>query len=200
MVRILVANDFTLLREALCEALVQEGDFEVVAEVGDAESVITQAVRTRADVVLLELHRPVQAHVRTARGLLLASPGSRVVILNTCEDPAFERDMLAAGIARVLDRNVSRQDLVDAIREVAAGEPVAPPAEAGQSNLLSDREQEVLTLVAEAKSNRQIAAVLSITEATVKRHLRNIFRKLDAVSRIDAVNKGIAAALIRVTR
>jgi two-component system, NarL family, nitrate/nitrite response regulator NarL len=118
-----------------------------------------------------------------------------VIVLTMHDDPLLVQQMLTAGARGFLHKGISRQDLTTAIRSVHRSSHrviVAPRPSNGhgsQRPMLTDREEEVISLVAMALSNRQIAVRLSITEGTVKRHLRNIFGKLGAVSRLDAVNR-----------
>ncbi|WP_328322434.1 response regulator transcription factor [Streptomyces sp. NBC_00388] len=209
-IRILVADDHTLLRQALCEMLEIEPDFEVVAQVGDAQEAIGQAAQLRPDVALLDVQMPHNEDpVATVRRLLQRQPGLRIIIVSMDDHPVLVRQLLALGVRGYLHKSTSCQTLAAAIRERAdTGRRVVtvsmPPGGLhpvhpgpGGPQRLSEREIEVLALVAVALSNRQIGARLGITEGTVKRHLRKIFDKLDAVSRLDAVNKGIALSLIR---
>jgi DNA-binding NarL/FixJ family response regulator len=202
-IRVLVVDDHTLLREAVRDVLLAERDFAVVGEAGDADRAVLLAGQTKPDVVVLDLEMPGHHPVRTVQQLQRLQPAPKVIILTMHDDPLVVQEMLRTGVAGYLHKGVSRHDLVLAIRSVSRGDQrvtiVAPRAstaraEHGASRLLTEREQEVLALVARALSNRQIAARLSITEGTVKRHLRNIFGKLGAVSRIDAVNKAGTAA------
>ncbi|QUQ63087.1 response regulator transcription factor [Kutzneria sp. CA-103260] len=207
-VGILIADDHTLLREAMRDVLLAEDDFRVVGEAADGESVVEVAARTQPDVVLLDVEMPRHHPVNTVQELLAASPRTRVIVLSMYDDPRLVKELLETGICGYLHKSVSRRDLVAAIRSacgdlkrvtvlVSQGAFSQAPVTTGG---LSYREQEVLTLVASAMSNRQIAGKLCITEGTVKRHLRNIFGKLDAVSRIDAVNKAVSASIIRSVR
>ncbi|MEV0092281.1 response regulator transcription factor [Streptomyces sp. NPDC050738] len=208
--RILVADDHTLLREALCELLGAEPDFEVVAQTGDAKAALQQAALLDPDVALLDIQMPYNEDpVATVRQLLLRRPGMRIIILSMDDHPLLVRSLLALGVHGYLHKSVSRATLVAAIREradsgrrvvtvsMAPGElrPQGPRSTPVQR--LSEREAEVLTLVSTALSNRQIGARLGITEGTVKRHLRKTFDKLGAVSRLDAVNKAVDLSLIR---
>lgn len=205
MIRVLIADDHRLLREIMREVLVNEG-FEVVGDAGDGPSVVSVAGRTHPDVILLDVEMPGHYPTDTLRRLKGVSPRSRVIVLTMHDEPQLVRQMLHAGVSAYLHKSVSRHDLAAAIRAAVQDDdrPVTisvtrtAAAEVGDmpSGPLSAREIEVLMLVAQAMSNRQIATRLSITEGTVKRHLRNVFTKLDATSRLDAVNKGISAALI----
>jgi DNA-binding NarL/FixJ family response regulator len=209
-IRILVVDDHTLLREALVAVLTGEPGFAVVGQAGDGESGIRLADQTRPEVVLLDLQMPDDRPADTVMQLMRMSPTPKVIILSMHDAPHLVNQMLSLGARGYLHKAISRQDLVMAIYTICRSDQtvtvMVPHGTAGQppeperSAVLSEREQEVLALVARALSNRQIAIRLDITEGTVKRHLRNIFGKLGAVSRIDAVNKGAAASAIGLVR
>lgn len=207
-VRILLADDHTLLREAMRDVLAVEEDFRVVGEAADGDTAVAMAARLRPDVVLLDIEMPRSVPTETARRIRATSSGTRVLVLSMHDAPQIVREMVESGVVGFLHKSISRHGLTAAIRTAVE----APTADArrlvmsvSQESLVRDpvgdapispRERQVLTLVAAACSNRQIASRLAITEATVKRHLRNTFEKLGAVSRIDAVNKAAAAGLI----
>lgn len=207
-VRILLADDHTLLREVIGEVLGLEPDFDVVGEAADGESAVELAAHRRPDVVLLDVEMPHSVPTETVRAIRRVSPHSRVIILTMHDAAQVVRDLVQCGVAGYLHKSIGRAALVAAIRGVVAtggGQRrlvMAVSHDAlvsdGCSTLISPRERQVLVFVAAAFSNRQIATRLSITEATVKRHLRNVFEKLGAVSRIDAVNRAAAAGLIHV--
>lgn len=203
--RVLIADDHTLLLEALGDLLGMEPDIEIVGKAGDSGTAAEMAVRLRPDVVLLDVEMPGPSTVEVMRRIRDGTPGTRVVVLSMYDDAPLVRELLGAGARGYLHKSVSRQDLLGAVRGVCR-DPHRVVVSVSQNGFttaahpgggpLSERELQVLSLAARAMSNRQIAGQLSITEGTVKRHLRNIFRKLGAVSRIDAANKAIAAALI----
>jgi DNA-binding NarL/FixJ family response regulator len=197
---VLVVDDHTLVREGVRGILETQDDIHVVGQAGDSATAVALATEMKPGIVLLDIEIPGKEATVTVREILTSSPQSRVIILSMHESPELVQAMLDVGVRGYLLKSTSWEELVVAIRAVVADDdrivlgvsrhslrPAAPSA-AGPSTL-STREREVLTLVGEALSNRQIAAKLSLTEATVKRHLRNIFLKLGAVSRIDAVNK-----------
>jgi two-component system nitrate/nitrite response regulator NarL len=196
-VRIVIVDDHTLLREALADVLRLESDIAVVGEAGDADEAVAVVRLTQPDIVLLDVEIPGGGPAEVTRRLTEASPHSRTIVLSMHDSPSLVREMLDLGVHGYLHKSVSRSDLAGAIRGVhhhgervvLSVSPAEHEAHGEEPGLLSTREREVITLVAEALSNRQIAARLHITEGTVKRHLRNIFDKLGAVSRIDAVNK-----------
>ncbi|GAB2688124.1 response regulator [Kitasatospora kifunensis] len=203
-IRILVADDHTVLRDALCEMLDNEDDFEIVARAEDGQSAVRLAATHHPHVVLLDIEMPNHHPQTTVRDLLQQDPTINVVVLSMYDDPHLVQELLGLGIRGYLHKSVTRESLVSAIRNlrqsnrrtVTISVSSHSLAAADGEKLLSARELEVLTQVAAALSNRQIAVRLDITEGTVKRHMRNIFDKLGAVSRIDAVNKAVAASLI----
>jgi DNA-binding NarL/FixJ family response regulator len=167
------------------------------------------AARTRPQVVLLDIQIPGGEASTTVSRIRSVSPVSQVIILSMYDGPHLLRSLLDVGIRGYLLKSVTRQDLMAAIRrsqiddgeiQLSVSRECLLQIQVGPSGLLSPREREVLKLVALALSNTQIASRLSLTEATVKRHLRNIFIKLGAVSRIDAVNKAVAACLIAIPK
>ncbi|SEN90510.1 response regulator [Actinacidiphila rubida] len=204
-IRVLLVDDHVILRETLRECLQLEADFEVVGDAPDGAQAVALCSRLRPDVLLLDVETPGQPVDVTVPRVLEASPRTRVIMLSMHESPDLVRELLALGIRGYLNKRVSRQHLVSVIRGcmregdevlISVSQFAALPGTGNQDGRISAREREVLTLVADALSNRQIAARLGITEGTVKRHLRNVFEKLGAVSRIDAVNKGVDASLI----
>ncbi len=204
---VLIVDDHALVREGLREILDYQDDLVVVGEAGDSEAAVALAAEKRPHVVLLDVEIPGDDATTTVGRIRKRSPHTAVLILSMYEGPQLLQSLLEVGVRGYLLKSVTRQDLVSAIRSVridkrrvivsVSRESIAAN-QAGSAMLLSDREREVLELTAQALSNRQIASRLSLTEATVKRHLRNIFVKLGAVSRIDAVNKAVAASLIEV--
>lgn len=212
-IRILLADDHAILRETLRESLEAEEDLVVVGEVGDGLGAAVACAELCPDVVLLDIDMPGPPVATTVRKLRSIVPQVRIVILSMYDSAQFVQELLQLGIRGFLSKGVSRQHLVSVIRSTmrddggvllslshpntvgGAADPKKPDEQS-----LSERERELLELVAQALSNRQIATRLGITEATVKRHLHNIFTKLGAVSRIDAVNKAVAGSLISVPR
>ncbi|TDE25294.1 response regulator transcription factor [Actinomadura sp. 6K520] len=217
---VLLVDDHALVREGLREILGYQDDLVVVGEAGDSEGAVELAAEKRPHVVLLDIEIPGDDATTTVALIRERSPHTAVLILSMYEGPQLLQSLLDVGVRGYLLKSVTKQDLVSAIRSVrfdkdrvvvsVSRESIAASGQGGQRApggrsgpggppmILSDREREVLELTAQALSNRQIAARLSLTEATVKRHLRNIFVKLGAASRIDAVNKAVEGALIEV--
>jgi DNA-binding NarL/FixJ family response regulator len=196
---ILIVDDHAVVREGLCRLLTVYDDMRVAGEADDVATAAALAARERPDIILLDIGIPSGGGGAAVRRLRASSPTSSVLIVSRREGPELVKAALAAGARGYLPMNIQGEELVVAIRAVLAdperivlGVSRASLASGGDTagfETLSEREREVLELVGQALSNRQIASRLSLTEATVKRHLRNIFVKLGAVSRIDAVNK-----------
>jgi DNA-binding NarL/FixJ family response regulator len=196
---ILIVDDHALVREGLWAILETQQDLHVVGEAADSATTLTLAAELQPDIVLLDVEIPGSEVTATVAQIRDRSPKSRVIILSMHEGPQLVQALIEVGIRGYLLKSVHWQELVVAIRAVRAdndriilgvsqGSLRDVQQEPTPGNL-SARELEVLNLAAQALSNSQIAARLHLTEATVKRHLRNVFAKLGAVSRIDAVNK-----------
>lgn len=205
--RIIAVDDHSLLRRALCELIESEDDLTVVADTDTSEGLADLVERTRPHVVLLDVEMPGHHAPTVVRALTTRFPQLHVLILTMHGDAQLVQELLAHGARGYLHKSVPHESLLAALRNTAARDPhvtIALPSSgvptvgfSTSHQTLSPREREVLTFVAAALSNRQIAVRLRITEGTVKRHLRNVFEKLGAISRIDAANKAIDARLIR---
>jgi len=206
-ITVLIVDDHALLRDGLREILETQDDISVLGEAGDSATAVMLAAEKRPDIILLDVEIPGEDVTVTLGRLRYLAPSSKVIILSMYDGPQLLRSLLAAGVRGYLLKSVHQEELVSAIRSVhsdpgrivlAVSRESLAQAQEPASDVLSRREREVLELTAQALSNTQIASRLNLTEATVKRHLRNIFVKLGAVSRIDAVNKAAAKSLITV--
>jgi DNA-binding NarL/FixJ family response regulator len=211
-VRVVLVDDHELLREGVREILAAVPDLDVVGEAGTSAEAVELVGATRPDVVLLDVKIPGEPVTATVRRIAEVSPATAVLILTISDPPDLVLELVAAGIRGYLLKSVSRHELVGVIRaarrssdtvtlslsretllRLTFDDETGPAAEAP---VLSERELDVVRLAAEALSNIQIATRLALTEAAVKRHLRSVFAKLGAVSRIDAVNKAVAVGLL----
>lgn len=198
-IRLLIVDDHTLLREGLRDILEAEDDITVVGEAGNGREALRCVVAEHPDVVVLDVGIPGDDVTATVPAIRRASPGTDILILSIYDDAAMVRGLLALGVRGYLLKSVTRQDFITAVRGVRRDRQMVVLSISQQSlqqvsgpgTMLSRREREIVAMVADAMSNSQIARRLSIAEGTVKRHLRNIFAKLGAVSRIDAVNKAV---------
>jgi DNA-binding NarL/FixJ family response regulator len=147
---------------------------------------------------------PGERAVELVSGLRALSPRTTIIIFSMFDEPSVVKELLAVGASAYLLKSVTRDGLIFAVREVCAGNRLLVAISrrsfemvmGSRPAVLSDREIEILELVAQAFSNLQIARRLQIAEGTVKRHLRNVFAKLSAASRLDAVNKAVAMNLV----
>ncbi|MET9624504.1 response regulator transcription factor [Streptomyces sp. NPDC006464] len=206
--RVIIADDHTLLRDALAELIRGMGDFDVVAAVGDAPGMVAAVGGHRPDVVLMDIEMPGNEDpARTVRALQAASPNTKIMVLSMHDDPRLLQVLLPLGIRGYLHKTATHRSLTAALRDACTQDgltvslpprtrPAPDPEPEPDREVLSPRELEVIALVAAGLSNRRTATQLGLTEGTVKRHLRNIFAKLGATSRVDATNKAVAAGLI----
>jgi DNA-binding NarL/FixJ family response regulator len=206
--RVLLVDDHTLFREGLAEIFAADEGLEVVGEAERGEEAVLLAREERPDVVLLDVEMPGMGAKETVRELSRVSPSSKVVILTMYDEPPLVRELLGAGAHAYIVKSATREELLAAIRTVGKDEDrvilsvsrhTLERLEGREKSILSPRELEVLSLVAEAKSNAQIASQLYISEGTVKRHLTNVYAKLGVASRVDAVGTAVSAGLLAPT-
>lgn len=206
MIRLLLADDHPVVRAGLKALFIAESDIEVVAEAGTAEAAITEVARFRPDVVLMDLQfgGGLQG-VDATRKLREMDDPPYVLILTTYGTDTDILGAVEAGASGYLLKDSDPAELISAVRAAAAGESALAPRIAmrlltqvrAPEARLSQRESEVLALVAAGKSNREIGRELFLSEATVKSHLVHIFAKLDVTSRTAAVAKARLVGAIR---
>jgi DNA-binding NarL/FixJ family response regulator len=214
-VRVLVVDDQALFREALVTLLGARPEVEVVGEAGDGQQALERAAALEPDVVLMDLHMPVLDGIATTRRLRVEQPGVRVLALTTFDDDEDVFAALRAGALGYLLKDVSSDRLVEAVLAAARGESVLQPSVAAKvvarfAQLddaprsrpqplvvpLSDRELDVLRLLADGCSNREIATALFLAEGTVKNHVTNVLGKLGARDRTQAALRARALDLL----
>jgi NarL family two-component system response regulator LiaR len=207
-IRILVADDHPLLREAMRNAFEQHEDMEVVGEAGDGEEAVRLSSRLKPDIVIMDIVMPKLNGIEATKQIRKTTPATAVLILTAYDDDRYVIGLLEAGAAGYLLKSARGKVLVDAVRTVHAGESVLHPAiiakvlkyglrvqdaeaDKPSGEQLSEREMEVLKLASKGMSNKDIAKELFLTVRTVKAHLSNIFNKLDVASRTEAIVKGV---------
>ena len=202
-IRILIVEDHTVVRDGLVAIIEQERDMDVIAETGDAQSAVELWKTHRPDITLMDLRMPGLDGVHAIYQIRAADPSARVIVLTTFDgDEDIYRGM-RAGAKSYLLKDVKRAELFQCIRDVYAGRTVVPPAIAAKlaerlpGEELTPRELEVLRLLAEGKSNKLIGADLEITEVTVKSHVQNLFKKLNVLSRTEAISVANRRGLLR---
>jgi len=192
MIRIMLVVDINLLRTALARALPCEGDLTIAAEHTSADLNAELARKVDADVFIVDLDTPKGSVVDAIDALTAERPDCGVVVLTKVAVSAALRHALGRRVAACLKKDCRLEDLVDAIRRVAAGERFIEPAIAvsmlnGRPNPLTPREVDVLRLAAAGMSVREISAALFLTAGTVRTYLSTIMHKLDSRSRLDAI-------------
>ena len=204
-ITVLLVDDHALVREGVREILSLEPDMVVVAEAADSEQAVERVAEHKPDIVLLDVEIPGRHATETVARIRTVSPRSRIIVLSMYDGPQLLRRLVDAGIRGYLLKSVDSRELVAAVRGVHQNPDRMVMAISRESlsqmqdtteNALTQKEIAILRMVAQALSNSQIASRLDMAEATVKRHLHSVFVKLGAVSRIDAVNKAVAASLI----
>ena len=208
-IRVLIVDDHAVVRTGLRRVLDAEADIETVAEAPDAERAIFEAIESAPDVVLLDVMMPGKSGIEALPSLLGAVPEARVLILSMQDDPRYVREAFSAGASGYVLKEAADTEVVDAVRAVAAGEQyvhpalgarlVAADAEArrrADADPLSDREREVLRLLALGHTNQEIAGLLFVSVRTAESHRAHIMRKLGLSTRAELVRHALAHGLL----
>lgn len=206
-VRILLADDHVVVRHGLKRVIEDQPDLSVVAEAGDGESAVQRAVELKPDVVVMDISMPGMNGLAATRKLRQLQPKAAIVTLTRHTDDAYLQELLRAGVSGYVLKQSAPIELVQAIRAAAAGRQYIDSAltsrvtaaflgkQASQRSQprggISERESEVLRLIASGHSNKEIAARLSLSVKTVEAHKANAMRKLELNGRIDIVNYAI---------
>ncbi|HWT24878.1 MAG TPA: response regulator transcription factor [Solirubrobacteraceae bacterium] len=196
MIRVLIVDDHAVVRAGLERLLSQVDDFSVIGSAADGEEAVRVALEQRPDVVLMDLSMPNMGGIAATEAIVAAAPQVRVVVLTSYSDRDRILNALDAGAVGYLLKDADPPELIAGIRTAAGGEsPLHPKAatavlraraERRPVHELSDREREVLELVATGLSNQKIAVRLGISEKTVKAHLTSVFRQLGVDDRTQA--------------
>ena len=209
-ITILVAEDHHLIRAALVSFLAQESDFEVIGEVGDGSKIIEKVEVLRPNVLILDVHMPGHRVLKTTRSLKQTYPGLNILALSAYLQREYVVGLLQAGADGYILKDDPTESLIEGIRAVMRGrrwvstramDMLVQSVDAFQQQLtddLTERELDVLRLVAVGMRNSQIAEEMFLTEQTVKNYLRRIFEKLMVESRVEAVVLGIRLGLINI--
>ena len=204
-IRLLIVDDHPVVRDGLRGIFAAEPGFSVVGEAGDGAQALRRAAEARPDVVLMDLRMPAMGGLEAIAGLRTAVPGARVLVLTTYDTDQDVLPAIEAGATGYLLKDAPREDLVRAVRAAFRGEPVLSPSVAGRlmgrvrqppQEALSQRELEVLRLVAAGAANREAAAKLFVSEATIKTHLLHIYDKLGVRDRAAAVGEAYRRKLL----
>ena len=214
-IRVVLVDDQSMIRTGLRMVLAAEPDIEVVGEAADGASGVRVVTELEPDVVLLDVRMPGTDGLEAARRILAAGLPTRVVVLTTFDEDEYVTAALRAGVSGFLLKVAPPEDLVAAVRTVASGQglldpavtlrvirsfaaaPSPDPARAGALAQLTERETDVLALVAAGLSNAEIAARLYLGEATVKTHVSRVLLKLGLRDRVQAVAFAYESGLVR---
>ena len=216
--RVLVCDDHALFRRGLQMVLDQEADLELVGEASDGVEVVEKAQELMPDVILMDVRMPKRSGIEAATEIKDALPHVKILMLTISDEEGDLYEAIKAGASGYLLKEIPIEEVADAIRSVWAGQSRISPSMASKlltefaaiskasqekpqmpAPRLTDREMEVLRLVAQGMNNRDIAKELYISENTVKNHIRNILEKLHLHSRMEAVVYAVREKMIEIT-
>jgi two-component system, NarL family, response regulator DesR len=191
MIRLLIADDQSLVRGALAALLSMEDDFEVVAEVGRGDEVVAAALAAQPDVALLDIEMPGIDGISAAAGLRSELPSCRVIVVTTFGRPGYLRRAMEAGASGFVVKDIPADQLADAIRRVQSGLRVVDPALAAETlatgeSPLTARERDVLAAARGGRTVADIARLLFLTDGTVRNYLSSAIGKTGARTRVEA--------------
>ncbi len=217
-IRVLVVDDHALFRRGLQMVLEQEPDIEVVGEASDGAEAVQSAVDSLPDIVLMDVRMPKRGGIDACTAIHETVPSAKIIMLTISDEEADLYDAIKAGAMGYLLKEISIEEVASAIRAVHGGQSLISPSMASKllnefasmikrtddrqqvpTPRLTDREMEVLKLVAKGLNNRDIAKELFISENTVKNHIRNILEKLQLHSRMEAVVYAVREKLLEIT-
>ncbi len=208
-IKALLADDHTMFRQGLATLLTSYEGIEVVAETTNDEGAVALAREKKPDVVIMQVQMPPERAKENLKRIREVSPSPKVIIVTMLEDPRYVREMMSVGANAYLVKSSSVEHLLAAIRtavfdpngeNVVVGMPreMLEKTDRGSESSISARELEILLLAARGLSNRQIAAKLTVAEATVKRHLANTYSQMEVGSRSEAVRKALSEEWITI--
>ena len=209
LIRVLIVDDHAVVRTGIRKVLESEPDIEVVGEAGDAKNAVFQTRATKPDVILMDVVMPGKTGIEVIPEVLHDAPEAKVLILSMQDDPRYVREAFGAGASGYVLKEAADTEVVSAVRAVAAGERYVHPAlgarliaadaeerRRAEVDPLSEREREVLRLLALGNTNQEIAKMLYISVRTAETHRAHIMQKLGLSSRADLVRYALAEGLL----
>ena len=213
-IRILLADDHTILRDGIRALLEDQDDIEVIGEAEDGQSAVKMTAQLIPDIVIMDIAMPLLNGLEATHQIKRDSPQVKVLILTMHENEEYIRQVLAAGALGYVLKDAAARDLLGAIRSVYNGEAVLSPAitrlviedylrwgdirPVNASNGLTSREREVLQLIAEGYTNKEIAEILCLSVKTIQSHRTNLMNKLDLHDRGDLIKYAIQKKIIEI--
>ncbi len=204
--RILIADDHGIVRSGVKLLIDRQPDMEVVAEAEDGVEAIEKAIAEQPDLAILDVAMPRMTGLQATHEIRKQAPDVQILILSMHEDERYLFEALRAGAAGYVLKRAADQDLVEAVRAAGRGEPFLTPAaqqalirdflERGEQPELTPREEEVVKLIAEAHTNKEIAEILHLSEKTVESHRANVLQKLGMRDRVELVRYAIRHGLV----
>ncbi len=209
MIRAVIVDDHAVVRTGIRLLLEREEDIEVVGEAGDARDAIFRARALKPDVILLDIVMPGQSGIEVLPSLLKEAPDAKVLVLSMQDDPSYVREAFAAGASGYVLKEAADEEVVAAVREIAGGGRYVHPTlgarmvaadarerAAAEADPLSDREREVLRLLALGHTNQEIAQMLYISVRTAETHRAHIMQKLGLSTRAELVRYALSQGLM----
>jgi two-component system, NarL family, response regulator NreC len=209
VIRALVVDDHAVVRSGIRLLLDREQDIEVVGEAGNAKDAVFRTRALKPDVILLDVVMPGQSGIEVLPSLLHEAPETRVLVLSMQDDPSYVREAFAAGASGYVLKEAADQEVVAAVREIAGGGSYVHPAlgarmvaaeaharAAAEADPLSEREREVLRLLALGHTNQEIAKMLYISVRTAETHRAHIMQKLRLSTRAELVRHALSQGLL----
>ena len=213
-IRVLLADDHTILRNGIIALLGNEEDIEVVAEAEDGRTAVSLACEFNPDVAVIDIAMPLLNGLEATRQIKKLCPQVKILILSMHDNEEYIRQVLEAGAMGYILKDAAARELIQAIRQVNNGESVLSPAitrlviedylrwggmrPTENEDILSSREREVLQLIAEGYTNKQIAGILTISIKTVQAHRLNLMQKLDLHDRGELIKYAIQKKIIEI--
>ena len=208
MIKVLIVDDHEMVRLGLSTYIGVQPDLEVVDQAENGQEGVEMALKDRPDIILMDLVMPVKDGIEATKEILKAWPQARIIILTSFIDDAKVYPAMEAGAASYILKTATAEEIAKAIRQTASGERVLEPQVTtkmmnrmnhpqSQYDELTNREREVLQLIAQGKSNQEIATELFITLKTVKTHVSNILAKLDVEDRTQAAIYALKHGLVK---
>lgn len=203
-IRILVADDHPPVRDGLASILNAQPDLTVVAEAGTGRETVERFKVTTPDVVIVDLRMPDGDGIQTIRDLMAINPAAKTLVLTTYDTEEDIFNALEAGARGYILKDTTREEIIEAVRQIHAGNRFLPPAIASRladrviRPTLTPRELDVLRLVSRGRTNKEIAVAIFVSEETVKSHMKGLFLKLNAHDRAEAVGIALQRGLLRL--